>query len=469
MSERLGQPGSDPIPISAYPSFRPVTTPPPSMPPYWSCVALLQPFSPPLSSDPRPDNPFFQLCLANVMYSEGNYLSAQIAGCDYGSWWYVVTREGTRLSTDDGRTWKPVDVGWTLPTSWFGVEEGRAACAGSSPLNWLAPARVDWWKAPVPNTSPPAAIWMWFDSASRVPVRMMFGQGPPLPTKGDPTQLAVFQMFSFSYVPVFETLQQPVALTDIQWAPPSFPGFAKGNPNNYRNFVWNGNFGMTVFMTPVNELFNPLPTRVLYVWKPDDKYSVYSDRAQSTLMRYDYNPNQPPPPPPLRAQVALLTGPAPEGVPPPPDSATGFLISIYANGTIGCIGGSKFPFPQEPPDWVSIPAVQGRIQATITNNPVLCPNRTITVFSVLFPPSPHNYPEATYLWTWYAPENADGTASRPVTFMQSQSGVGVGTSLALADYFYYENFARPIDPSNFAIPPACSQLTRKTGLRCGLP
>jgi hypothetical protein len=53
--------------------------------------------------------------------------------------------------------------------------------------------------------------------------------------------------------------------------------------------------------------------------------------------------------------------------------------------------------------------------------------------------------------------------------MQSQSGVGVGTSLALADYFYYKNFSDPIDPANFAIPAACSAQTRKTGLRHRLP
>ena len=130
--------------------------------------------------------------------------------------------------------------------------------------------------------------------------------------------------------------------------------------------------------------------------------------------------------------------------------------------------GSQFPFPQEPPDWETIPAVEGTIQATITNNPVVGPNNVVTIFSVLFPPA-KNYPEATYLWTWYTPQNPDGTESRPITFMQSQSGVGVGTSLALADYYYYENFSKPIDPSNFDIPSVCSPQTRNTGLRGRLP
>jgi hypothetical protein len=271
---------------------------------------------------------------------------------------------------------------------------------------------------------------------------------------GDPTQLAFFQMWSLTYFPVFkfydatsEATAKPTAFTN-----PSFPGFAVGNPNGYQNFVWNSNFGVTAFMTPVNEQFNPLPTRVLYVWKRDEEYGVHSDRAQSTLMLYTYNQ---PDPDQLVSQEALLTGPAPSGRNRPPDSATGFFINSYASGSQSCKGRSQFPFPQEPPGWVSIPAVQGMIRATITNNPVVAPNTIVTIFSVLFPPAPPNYPEATYLWAWYAPQDGIGAQSRPITFMQSQSGVGVGTSLALGDFYFYRNFQEPIDPSNFDIPASC--------------
>jgi hypothetical protein len=325
---------------------------------------------------------------------------------------------------------------------------------------------VDWWKIPVPLPPPQsglsAATWMWFDSDSDVPVRMMFGEGPPTPTKGDPTQLALFQMYSFTYLPVFaetDSLEQPAAWTD-----PTFPGFAVGNPEGLENFVWNPNLAFTALMTPVNESFDPLPTRVLYVWKPNGKYSVASDRAQSSLMLYTYNSG------PVHAKEALMMGPAPPGVAPPPDSDAGFFITIDDEGNETCVGGSQFPFPQEPPDWISIPAVEATIQATITDNPVLCPGATVTVYSVLFPPAPPNYPEATYLWTWYAPvPGSGGRRSRPVTFMQSQSGVNVGTSLALADYFYYEELAEPIDPSNFTIPDACSGQRQTRGLRFRLP
>ncbi len=443
----------DPVPLSAYPVFQPVSSLPPAMPTTWTATALLHPFSPPLSTDPNPDNPFFQLCVANIGCVTGEYFSAQISGCNYGNWWYVITSDGTQLSTDGGTSWASVDMGWSLPTDWFGAQAANAGCAGSSPLNWMASQSVDWWKIPVPiaGTTLKAATWMWFDSRSAAPVRMMFGNGPPSTTMGDPTQLAFFQMWSFTYFPAFQGDNDLTAATvkPTKFLTPTFPGFLAGNPYGYQNFAWNPNFGMTAFMTPVNEVFNPLPTRVLYVWKSDEDYAVYSDRAQNTLMQYNYNPGD------MVAQEALLTGPAPAGSVQPPNSATGFLININASEPSTCVSGNQFPFPQEPPNWVSVPAVEGQIQATITGNAIIAPNTTVTIFSVLFPPALPNYPEATYLWTWYAPQNTTGTQSRPVTFMQSQSGVGVGTSLALADYFYYQEFQQPIDPANFDIPACC--------------
>lgn len=456
--------GIDPVPLSAYPSLGAPTAPLPNMPSSWKAVALLHPFSPPLSSDPRPDNPFFQLCVANIEYHAGSSLSVQVAGCEYGTWWYWITPAKTELSKDQGRTWSTIDLGWTFPSNWFGAQMGEATCVGSSPLNWMKGPVVNWWKVPVPkpDQQPSGATWMWFDALINAPVRMMFGEGPPLPEKGDPDRLAFFQMYSFTYIPVFDVIDSSPSRPP--WSSPTFRGFNVGNPRGFGDFVWSSNFGMTAFMTPVNEKFNPLPTRVLYVWKPDDRYRIFSDRAQNTLMRYDYNPGD------LAEQVALLTGRAPAGVSPPPDSDEGFLVNYYNDGQpASCVGGSAFPFPQESPTWVSTPAVKATIQATIVNNSVLAPGQVVTVFSVLFPPALPNYPEATYLWTWYSPRDASGLNSRPVTFMQSQSGVGVGTSLALADYFYYEELEQPIAPANFAVPACCSPHTRKLGLRHHLP
>ncbi|MDT7808421.1 MAG: hypothetical protein QOJ70_2234 [Acidobacteriota bacterium] len=461
----------DPIPQGAYPTLTPFTGAAPPLPTAWECVALLHPFSP-LQSTSTPEdaaNPFFELCVTYINYQAGDFLSAQVFGISGRSWWYIVGEGGTSVSTDSGQTFNSVDVGWSLPdpnSGWFGGQAQNANCAGTSPLNWMNTQEVNWWSIPVGTTTPPAATWMWFDAQSNAPVRMMFGQGPlASPSMGDPTQLALFQMFSFTYFSSFTVLQQTSVPTIMEF--PNFPGFSAG-PNNFELFTWNLNFGMTVFMTPVNQTFNPLPTRVLYIWKPDDAYQVTADRSQNTLMKSTYNPNAG-----YTAQEALLTGPAPDLVPPPsqpwppPGSDNSFLINYNGNEVTRCVSGSAgFLFPEEGPTWVSTPTPDGpigAIQACIFDNPVLCPGNTVMIVGVQFPPgvpippsTTTNYPDSTYLWTWYSPISPDGTSSRPVTFMQSQSQLGEGTSLALADYFYYEEFDSWLDPANFEIPPECS-------------
>jgi hypothetical protein len=143
-------------------------------------------------------------------------------------------------------------------------------------------------------------------------------------------------------------------------------------------------------------------------------------------------------------------------MPSPPHGGTGFLFLEFADGSQNCVKGGDYKYGQEPPNWVSIPPVQGTIEATIVNNPKLCPGQVITNISVLFPPAKPKYREATYLWTWYSPpKGSDGTDSRPVNFMQSQSKLSQGASLVLADYYYYNVFKTPIDPGNLTIPPCC--------------
>lgn len=442
----------DPVPFSEYPVLQPGPgTPPPVLESQWECVALLMPFSPIQSNSTAADeaSPFFELCVAQINYNQGEFFSAQLLGSSGRTWWYLIDVNGTFVSTDGSFPANPVNLGWTLPdVNWFGNQVQNATCAGTSYLNWMKAQEVNWWKIPVPipDTDPPlsAATWMWFDAGSNLPVRMMFGQGPPSSLMGDPNQLALFQMFSFTYFPVFSNSPQPAPPSS--WTNPTFDGFSTGNPNNYELFTWSDNFGMTAFMTPVNEAFNPLPTRILYTWKPDGEYSVMTDRAQNSLMMCTYNPSLS-----YTSQIALLTGYEPKDAPFQLFSDNSFLINYVGDELTYLVANGGFSFPQESPEWVSTPGVQATIAATITDNPVLCPGQTVTVLAVLFPQAPPNYPDSTYLWTWYSPQSEDGGKSRPVTFMQSQAGVGVGTSLALADYFYYEEFSNWIDPSNYAL------------------
>ncbi len=459
----------DPVPPTALPTFAPVTSKAPVMPAAWSATALLHPFSPPPKAFTKIDQPFYQLCIAQLEYLQGAYFSAKVIGTEYGQWWYIITPSGTKVSTNGGIFWNPIDVGWSLPTDWFGAQRNTARCPGAAPLNWMCQQVAEWWTiqvpippAPTPPPPPPgpppvAATWFWFDAQSKAPMRMMFGKGPPLRNRGDPTQLAFLQMFSFSYFTQYAELAvaDPPA-EPLVWSKPSIPGFTAGNPQGFKPFVWNGNMGLTAFMTPVNGYYNPLPTRVLYRWVPDAQYKVYTDRVQDTLMHYTYNPNQPSGQKPSLNQTALLTGVAPDSMPnPPPESGSGFLYIQYEDGSQDCIQGGNFAYGQEPPNWISIPMAQGTIRGTIVNNPELCPGQTITIYSVMFPPAKPNYLEGTYLWTWYAPISPDGTVSRPVTFMQSNSKLSQGTSLALADYYYYNLFKTPIDPANLTIPAYC--------------
>ena len=467
-------PANDPVPPSALPTFSAVSSSAPVMPAAWNAVALLHPFSPPLSKYPRIDNPFHQLCIAQLDYLAGEWFSIRVVGCEYGQWWYMINPTETQLSTDGGIFWKTVDMGWTLPTDWYGAKASTARCAGASPLSWMSDRSAEWWtiearitppleKGPPPQ--PIGATWLWFDAQTKAPMRMMFGNGPNLDTFGDPTQLAFLQMFSFSYFTGYTGFAaEDAPPKPDRWFKPTIPGLTVGNPKGYKNFVWNGNSGLTAFMTPVNGYYNPLPTRVLYRWKDDADYAVYTDRVQDTKMHFTYNTDQPKGTKAVATQTAVLTGFAPKGSNQPLNTGTGFLYTQYADQTEDCLKGGHFKYGQEPPFWISIPAVQGTIRATIVNNPELCPGQTITIFSVLFPPFKKKYPEATYLWTWYAPPpGSDGTNSRPVNFMQSQSTVQQGTSLALADYYYYEEFSAPVDPGNLTIPACCLGSNCKIG------
>jgi hypothetical protein len=433
-----------------YPRLAETAREQPVLPSQWFATAILHPFSPPPAAEPKPDLPFFQLCVANVEFVEGAFFAAQITGCEYGTWWYNVSPSGTEVSRDEGRTWTSVDLGWSMPTTnWFGDQAAQARCAGSSYLNWMQAQKVDWWKSPVPRSKEGAATWMWFDSKTQLPFRLMFGYPPPAPGKGDPTELALFQMFSFTYFASFEEGE----LDESKRGGVEIPGFASGNPKNYELVEWNHNFGMTTFMTPVSETFNPLPTRVLYHWAEDQDYKVLTDRAQNTLMWFTENPSDP-----RSYESVFLYGVAPRGVPAPPHSDRSFQVDVTKGGSSTCeeIKPEGMNLGLQPPNWASLPAAQGAVHACIEENAALCPKNRIAVIAVLFPPTTE-YPQGRYLWTWYSPfPDSGGRHARPVTFMESASSIAEGgTNLALADYYDYRELAEDISPGCLTLPGGC--------------
>src|SRR5215212_7590986 len=130
-----GSNNPDPIPVVAYPTLQPVTSAPPVLPQGWECLAVLHPFSP-LQSNSTPTDeasPFFELCVASIVFQANEFLSAQITGISGRMWWYVVAPDGTTFLSTSGDPNTPpsnpgnqVDVGWSLPgTNWLG---NNASC-----------------------------------------------------------------------------------------------------------------------------------------------------------------------------------------------------------------------------------------------------------------------------------------------------------------------------------------------------
>ncbi|MEA3008563.1 MAG: hypothetical protein QOJ91_255 [Sphingomonadales bacterium] len=440
------------------PPVSPTSPPPllPTLPASWQATAILHPFGP---WQPGGDctKPFFELCIANLAYLEGGFFSAQLLGSSGRTWWYIVDGGQTFYSTNQTRGGSPerptktTPTNWALPgTTWLTSAEARYFASG--PLNWMKGApSVDWWTQPASaQTNANAATWIWVDSATTLPVRMMFGAPPPTFDTGTLDQLALFQNFSFTYFPTFS----PASLTSVpEWSTPSIPAFNFGQPPDLEFFVWNSNFGMAPMMTPVNAASNPLPTQVHYHWTPDEKYQHLADRAQVTQMSYQFNSTARSDP---RVDTVVMYGGAPTGMQNPPPFADQWVdYTINNAGFFSCtINPGAMAMGAEAPNWVSTPGEKGTIWATIDDDPVVSPNNFVALYSVLFPPS-CQYPNGRFLWTWYSRNNdgSNGVNARPVVFMESASSISEGgTSLALADYYDYKIFADPIPPGTFSIP-----------------
>jgi len=167
---------------------------------------------------------------------------------------------------------------------------------------------------------------------------------------------------------------------------------------------WPDEFFMSCTMTPVNRP-KPMSTEVTYKW---------ASKSQRTRMFMSDQQS---------ADDAALFG------------GNTHILTRFADGTWKRM--TDIPKLGPPrPDWAT--AGQGKIAATITNNPVLSPNTVTRIFSCPVNP-PYQF------WIWYS------TDDTPVVFMQTAPKVEEGTSLALADYKMMQ-LTTLVDPHTFDLP-----------------
>ena len=403
----------------------------PILPEEWSATVLLHPFSPRQSQYIEKDMMFTQLVIATLTYSsKQNLFYVNVQGCSEGTWHYKMDHKHTYIK--DGENWLKVDMGWDFPSrDWLGQ---NSTYVGNSPLNWMKEDEdMAWWKQRHNNSS----NWFWFNK-NGAPFRIMFGVPPPSISKGNRSNLAFFQMFSFSYIVNFEPVFMEREDIFKNQATFDIAGLKCGNPYSFQVFNWPSHFTMSAMMVPVDFKSNPLPTNVCYRW--DDTWNMKRQgRLQTTNMYYTYNANQG-----LVSTAALFGGWSDEHNRP-----DGYLLDSDTNAwTHRCerLMVDGMPIGQEPPWWPRLGKAQ--IMAVIHKprnsppnwvSPLTGTNRTVAILGVLFPPHPPQYPDSTYLWTWYdyTEYSEEKGPARPITFMQSASTLGEGTSLALADYFDY--------------------------------
>ncbi len=193
-------------PIPKLPAFKEIEVKQPQINGSWYAEALLHPFSPPQNEAQKNSHlPFFQMVIAKTCFNwvrETFEVKAYPISSHSNKWtWSFVTGK-TGLTkflyrNPDGKVaGKTQAFGWRLPlnTDWLGEY------IGSAPLNYMSKRKMDWWKRKRGHGS----IWYWFDTNSHLPFRLMYGEPPLRPDVGLTSELPFFQMFSFTYFPIFD-------------------------------------------------------------------------------------------------------------------------------------------------------------------------------------------------------------------------------------------------------------------------
>lgn len=392
----------------------------PRLPQRWGATFLMAPFT----KD--------QLVLAEIAH-DGTIpaMRVRLHGIAHGSADILVTGRRTYLLTadDGGRIADCQDVGDTgwrpLPADWLGRQ---AQCTGSGPV---AETPVEWWKAP--SSAAPLANWFWFDSAGRMPFRLMF-------VRPDES-LAPFSLFAFTYRVRLETpegtgladavgfcrdhprpgpdggggaVRQVIAAmaqspsrsdAEIKRLMPELEEGCGGRPLAH----WPDGFGLATLMTPIDIHHDPLPTEVLYRW------DLKSQRTRMSM----------PPQAPDRLEDALLIGPM------------GYGVTHRRKGAPRCGG----PLPGAVrPDWTT--AGSCSCEAVINGTTPITPYGATEILRC-----PMTAPRV--LWTWYT------LTGRPIVFMETSAGSERGALLTLADYYAWMPGHQAADAA-FAKPAQCT-------------
>jgi hypothetical protein len=399
----------------------------PVLPQKWRGAFLMAPFTP------------TELVLSELVFDGAlPAMLVKLYGVRSGSAELFVIGGKTYLLALDGsqrRCEELAHANWTpLPRDL--LAEG-ARCVGEAPV---AETPVQWWKTPAPPG--PLTDWVWFKSADRSPFRLLFQRASD--------RLSILSAHALSYqlalVPLSETGLAAIATTCAQATRPA-TGLSLGDvltsmqrsQSTARAEIkrllpeleasceaaarprWPDTLAMSLFLTPLDVHFDPVPTEVRYHWRL---------RSQRTRMFWPAGSG-------IAYEDALMV------------AAQGYSITHKRNGDVQCIPA----LPGTPrPHWMQ--DAPCTCEARIGGTTPLTPYGPVEILRC--PATPPRL-----FWTWQT------LAGRPMTFLVTPASADEPTALiALADYYAWDpGFIS--DASAFIKPAQCPDPRR--GSRVAVP
>ena len=394
---------------------------PPALPEKWSAKVLLTPFT---------DS---ELVVGSAEYSSSHkamyfrlYHPAQGV-----SEIYVHNKETYHLRSRRGKTVcaGPYNLGWAFPSrDW--IQTRPCKCQGSLDVSGV---HTVFWRCPIFQF----VDWFWFHRDSSRLWRIIMNNDT------NPNGLPVFGEYAMIHFTSYgdDTLQLEKAAKlcngtsrDLEMLEPamaakkfllmSFQNKVKGDDEatpisgfSYKRCErvseqglpkWPEHFYLTSTMYPVDDKA-PFPTQVLYDW---------SRKSQHTRMHLGH-----------AIYDTYLIG------------HNTYILTRFPNGRLNCTGHLKFGPPR--PNWMN--EDKCKCMGHIQENPDFSPwhNTTIAVCPLM---------EGRVFWAWFSDDHAGYT---PVMFYETDSPLGEGTNLALADYHFFHSNHLLTDVNQFKVPAEC--------------